>query len=719
MEMKRTRKIIILFVSILCMLIILIPQTMVFAASSDDIDWTLRYGGDCGKSNLSVEWKYHTHNQSISDKYYNNRLSLTAGIGKDSGIMENYVYKNYNFYSQYLSNGARPWNGFFSEVYMINVEEGVKVIGDHAFNFGIYYNGISSNLIPYPEDTNSNVHYLSLPSTLEKIGFCGFAGALKYVDTLTLPSNLSNLSDGAFCGNGFTKIVIEEGNLTTIPMYCFANCTSLEEIYIPKTVTEIDSSAFKGCTSLKKIYYGGYSEDWENVTISSGNDALLSAEVVFPIKVHVSSVALNTTSKTLMAGNTYKLVATVLPSNADITDVEWTSSKPSVATVSSDGVVTALSAGTTTITATSVDGGIKANCTIAVQAANIAVTGISLNKTRTAMNVGATETLTATIFPGNATNKTVSWKSSDTTVASVSNGVVTANSVGTATITVTSADGGYTANCLVTVSCTSHSYIEVADNMYLKSVADCTHKAVYYKSCLLCGEKGTGTFETGDVLGHDWSATYSSSEEGHYRTCTRIGCGATETPVAHRGGTATCMEKARCEVCDTEYGNALGHDKVHHDAKAPTCTEIGWDAYDSCKRDGCGYTTYAEFSAIGHTEVIDQAVAPTCTATGLTEGKHCSVCNVILETQQIVDAIGHDYAQLNHGDSEHWYECVCGEITGKVPHAYGEDGKCLCGVEKTVESETDEPSETEESSDTEESSETEESSDTEESSETE
>lgn len=73
-----------------------------FAADTDNIEWILRYGGDCGKSNLSAEWQYHTHNQSVSDKYHNNRFTLTAGYGANAGVMENYVHKNYDFYSQYF-----------------------------------------------------------------------------------------------------------------------------------------------------------------------------------------------------------------------------------------------------------------------------------------------------------------------------------------------------------------------------------------------------------------------------------------------------------------------------------------------------------------------------------------------------------------------------------------------------------------------------------------
>ena len=103
-------------------------------------------------------------------------------------------------------------------------------------------------------------------------------------------------------------------------------------------------------------------------------------------------------------------------------------------------------------------------------------------------------------------------------------------------------------------------------------------------------------------------------------------------------------EGLMCSVCGTvttavNVVPALGHSEIINEAKAPTCTEKGWDAYVTCSR--CDYNTYEAIDATGHTEVIDAAVAPTCTATGLTEGKHCDVCGEVLVAQNVVDALGH------------------------------------------------------------------------------
>ena len=170
--------------------------------------------------------------------------------------------------------------------------------------------------------------------------------------------------------------------------------------------------------------------------------------------ISVTGVTLDKSTLSLVEGSSETLSATVTPENAANRAVTWTSSNTAVAAFS-NGVVTAKSAGTATITATTADGGYTASCTVTVTAKAptvISVTGISLNKSAVSLEEGKTEALTATITPSNATNKAVSWKSSNTAVAVVSNGVVTAKSAGTATITATTADGGYTASCTVTVT---------------------------------------------------------------------------------------------------------------------------------------------------------------------------------------------------------------------------------------------------------------------------
>ena len=159
----------------------------------------------------------------------------------------------------------------------------------------------------------------------------------------------------------------------------------------------------------------------------------------------VTSITLDRTSVSLRTNETVTLTATVNPDDATDKTVTWSSSNSYVATVK-DGVVTAVSPGTATITAKAGDQ--TASCVITVEATQ--VTGISLNKTSVSLKVNETVTLTATVTPADATDKTVTWSSSNTGVATVKNGVVTAVKAGTATITAKA--GTKSATCTVTVT---------------------------------------------------------------------------------------------------------------------------------------------------------------------------------------------------------------------------------------------------------------------------
>ena len=169
--------------------------------------------------------------------------------------------------------------------------------------------------------------------------------------------------------------------------------------------------------------------------------------------ISISSITLNKTSEILKAiGKTVQLTPTIEPNNATNKNVVWSSSNTAVATVSETGLVNAVGSGTATITATAADGsGVTASCEVTVK---IPVTSITLDTTSEVLTaMGQTIQLTPTVLPDNATDKTVTWSSSNPAVATVSDtGLVTAVGDGTATITATAADGsGVTATCEVTV----------------------------------------------------------------------------------------------------------------------------------------------------------------------------------------------------------------------------------------------------------------------------
>ena len=189
-----------------------------------------------------------------------------------------------------------------------------------------------------------------------------------------------------------------------------------------------------------------------NATSDDGGKVGVCSVTVKSKVISVTGVTLDKTSMTLTEGETGTLAATVTPANATDKSVSWVSSNTSVATVSSTGVVTAVAPGTAAVTVQTNDGAKIASCVVTVKSKSVSVTGVSLNYTTLTLTEGQTQTLTATVSPSNATNKSVTWSSSNTSVATVSStGVVTAVKAGTATITVKTNDGSKTATCTVTV----------------------------------------------------------------------------------------------------------------------------------------------------------------------------------------------------------------------------------------------------------------------------
>ena len=175
------------------------------------------------------------------------------------------------------------------------------------------------------------------------------------------------------------------------------------------------------------------------------------------------------------------------------------------------------------------------------------------------------------------------------------------------------------------------------------------------RRCKRCNAEETGScsggYATCDSLGmcntcggsyyggHAWGEWSSAGNGTHTRSCTNY-CREVDTANC-TGGTATCSAKAVCEVCGEEYGekDSNNHDLEQHAAKAPTCTEIGWNAYETCSR--CDHTTYAELPALNHALEQHAAKAPTCTEPGWDAYEACSRCDYT--TYAELPILGHDY----------------------------------------------------------------------------
>ena len=179
----------------------------------------------------------------------------------------------------------------------------------------------------------------------------------------------------------------------------------------------------------------------------------------------------------------------------------------------------------------------------------------------------------------------------------------------------------------------AHLFVQGNDSSCLKSAATCVSPPVYYTNCAYCYRKGTDTYvhpwygpdpNNHDLVHHDAKAP----------TCTEIGWN--EYDACQREG---CTYTTKVEI------PALKHKLVHHDAKAPTCTEIGWNEYDACQREGCDYTTKVELLALKHDLVHHDAKAPTCTEIGWNEYDACQREGCDYTTKVEIPAPGHDYTE--------------------------------------------------------------------------
>ena len=254
------------------------------------------------------------------------------------------------------------------------------------------------------------------------------------------------------------------------------------------------------------------------ITASAGDkSATCAVSVIIP----VTSITLNKTSLTLEKGSCEVLTATVSPQNATNKEVKWTSSDDAVATVDQNGTVNAVSNGDAVITASA--GDFSATCTVSVI---VPVSSITLNKTELTLLVGDNAQLEATVNPEDATDKAVTWYSSDTDIATVDDGKITAVNFGIAYISVQT--GNLVETCTVTVLTDSHEGVTADfitgvfsfDEQFIQSgsltfsVTNFSNETISVKTVQLYdGESGNGAdiLSLGDDiapgLSHEWPIT--------------------------------------------------------------------------------------------------------------------------------------------------------------------------------------------------------------------
>ena len=251
--------------------------------------------------------------------------------------------------------------------------------------------------------------------------------------------------------------------------------------------------------------------------ILCGSAAVLSLLFVSckPSDVPVSGVSLSKSSVTLIEGETCQLDAVVVPENATNKNATWNSSNESVASVSG-GKITAVSAGEAIITVVTDDAGRIARCNVTVNARTIAVESVSLDQAALEMTVRDVASLLATVLPADATDSSVSWTSSDGSVASVSDGQVEAVAPGTAVITVTTTDGGKYAECSVTVAAKEMPVKKLEVETLPDIVARSGHVMFYDKhgDLVVAGGHVNGFSPTASaqiLKGDSWTEFYSAN----------------------------------------------------------------------------------------------------------------------------------------------------------------------------------------------------------------
>ena len=369
------------------------------------------------------------------------------------------------------------------------------------------------------------------------------------------------------------------------------------------------------------------------IKVTVGNaSASCKVTVVQP----VTSISLNKTSLSMEALSTYQLTATAYPNDAYDKSVRWESSDNSVATVSDDGLVTAVGKGTATIKATSTAvSSVSRSCTVTVT--NNGIVAKDVAQLESPHNYGnncsdvwlytlpGASKITATfdertniedgfdyLYIYNAKGEQVG-KYTGTELAGKSIDI----DGDTVKIKLVSDGGGNEWGFKVTdVKVASgahvHSYTSIV------TAPTCTEKGYTTHTCA-CGDSYVDSYT--DALGH----SYGTWKQTKAPTCTEKGM-----------ETRTCT---RCNASETRDITSLGHAIVRHAAKAATCTEKGWAAYDTCSR--CDYSTYKEIAATGHHHNA-VVTAPTCTAKGYTTHT-CNTCGNSYK-DNYTNALGHSYA---------------------------------------------------------------------------
>jgi len=333
----------------------------------------------------------------------------------------------------------------------------LKTIEKYAFanNWTLKKLGFSEGLTTIGERafTGCRLTSITIPGTLTYLGQDAFNCTFRDKDGITvIPTAASSLKGHTYANTTYNILIRD----WVPPQYYDVTFSANGGNYIPTAMSVVENSSFTLPTYRGSRIGYTFAGWYDGQTIYNAGDTyhMEESNIKFVAQwnpILVESIRLGSTSLSMKVGDSTQVNVTVSPTTALNKNLRWSSGDSSIAVVTSSGKITAVSQGTTVITVTSEDGGAVATCTVTVTEVEYPVNSISLSNTRLKLVLGESWTLSAAISPSNATDKTINWRSSNTNVIRVDNGIVTAVGEGEAKITATSSNNR-TATCTVTVT---------------------------------------------------------------------------------------------------------------------------------------------------------------------------------------------------------------------------------------------------------------------------
>lgn len=578
-----------------------------------------------------------------------------------SGIGEMDDYSSVKYLDGWKTTA--PWGTSITDV---TIGYGVTKIGESSFSGCSKLNcvNIPDSVITIGAEAFAycvSLDNIEIPNSVSDIGLCAFYNCLS-IDNIELKSDVSEVSESLFEGCQRLKSIILPNSVNKIGNSAFANCDNLTSIKLPDNVESIGYKAFYGCDSLSRIIIG-------KALKSIMNSAFYQC---------------NQLSQVYYQG----------------TEDDWWE----------------ISIGYQNDTLK--NSRITYNC-----GDFVLVTGLELDKNVVDVRIQEKSiVLTPIITPINATDKSILWHSQTPEIASVSGGVVSFLSTGTAIIFAISNDGGFVAYCSINIEC-SHPEIVVIDEKPSSCIEkghtaytickDCgtiiegsndelpltDHKETeirYSKEATCCEDGYTGdkyckecstVIEIGSVIpatvNHaDVDGKWETDDSEHWHTCYY---GTRFDVSAHTGGAGTCTEKAKCSVCGVEYSGYGAHGETEiRDAKEATCCENGYTGDTYCKDCNAKIASGSVIHATGnHTDAdgkwetngtqhwhtcyygtqFDIALHNGGTAT-CTEKARCSICGAEYGEYGVHKLTHHDRVEPdyeNDGNIEYWICDECGK----------------------------------------------------------